>query len=197
MRHSRRHEAEAPATAETSLRGEVLSWLVTVGGTVLVMWLLFTFVLGVFYVPSGSMLDTIHLGDRVVGERVSYRLGTPRQGDVVTFLDPAGSGETLIKRVIATPGQTVDFRGGTVYVDGQELDEGYTEGRASLPLDEHAANLSAPLSYPYVVPEGCIWVMGDNRTNSLDSRYFGAIPISSVTSHAVLIYWPFDDVRTL
>lgn len=182
---------------EASVRDEALSWLVTVGIAVLAMWLLFTFVLGVFYVPSGSMLDTIRLGDRVVGEKVSYRFGTPRQGDVVTFLDPAGSGETLIKRVVATPGQTVDLRDGVVYVDGQRLDEGYTEGRASLPLEEHAATLSGPLSYPYVVPDGCLWVMGDNRTNSLDSRYFGAIPIASVTSHAVFIYWPLDDVHTL
>lgn len=191
MRHSRWHETKA------SVRDEATSWLATVGGTVLVMWLLFTFVLGIFYVPSGSMLDTIRLGDRVVGERVSYRFGAPRQGDVVTFLDPAGSGATLIKRVIATSGQTVDLRDGAVYVDGQRLDEDYTEGRPSLPLGEHTTNLSGPLSYPYVVPDGCIWVMGDNRTNSLDSRYFGAIPIDSVTSHAILIFWPFDDFRTL
>lgn len=191
MRHDRQHETETPAD------GGALWWLVTVGGTVLVMWLLFTFVLGVFYVPSGSMLDTIQLGDRVVGEKVSYRFGAPRQGDVVTFLDPAGSGETLIKRVIAMSGQTVDLRGGTVYVDDQACDESYTEGRASMPLEEHASNLSGPISYPYVVPDGCIWVMGDNRTNSLDSRYFGAIPIASVTSHAVFIYWPLDDVHTL
>ena len=191
MRHSKWHEAKA------SVRDEATSWLATVGGTVLVMWLLFTFVLGVFYVPSGSMLDTIQLGDRVVGEKVSYRFGAPRQGDVVTFLDPAGSGETLIKRVIAMSGQTVDLRGGTVYVDDQACDESYTEGRASMPLEEHASNLSGPISYPYVVPDGCIWVMGDNRTNSLDSRYFGAIPIDSVTSHAILIFWPFDDFRTL
>lgn len=191
MRHSGRHEGE------TSARSEALSWLATVGGAVLVVWLLFTFVLGLFYVPSGSMLDTIQLGDRVVGEKVSYRFGAPRQGDVVTFLDPAGSGETLIKRVIATSGQTVDLRDGTVYVDGQACDEGYTAGRASLPLEEHAGNLPGLISYPYVVPDGCIWVMGDNRTNSLDSRYFGAIPIASVTSRAILIYWPLDDLRTL
>lgn len=191
MRHSKWHEAKA------SVRDEATSWLATVGGTVLVMWLLFTFVLGIFYVPSGSMLDTIRLGDRVVGEKVSYRFGAPRQGDVVTFLDPAGSGATLIKRVIATSGQTVDLRDGAVYVDGQRLDEDYTEGRPSLPLGEHATNLSGPLSYPYVVPDGCIWVMGDNRTNSLDSRYFGAVSVESVTSRGLFIYWPLTDARWL
>ena len=96
----------------------------------------------------------------------------------------------LIKRVIATGGQTVDLRDGVVYVDGVPLDEPYTQGKPS-------NDLNSGITYPYTVPEGHVWVMGDNRTNSADSRAFGAIPLESVTGHAVLRYWPLDRIGTL
>ena len=82
-------------------------------------------------------------------------------------------------------------------VDGSVLDEPYTEGKPSEPLSGHAASLDEDVSFPYTVPEGCVWVMGDNRTNSLDSRYFGAVPIASITSHAVFKFWPLSDIGTL
>jgi len=113
----------------------------------------------------------------------------------VTFDNPDGSGSTLIKRVIATGGQTVDLVGGVVYVDGEPLDEPYTLGKASDPLPYSLSG--SEISYPYTVPEGSVWVMGDNRTNSLDSRYFGTIRVDDITSKAVFIFWPFSDAQTL
>ena len=86
---------------------------------------------------------------------------------------------------------------GVVYVDGEPLDEPYTDGKPSYPLPTHSSQLSSDIAYPYVVPEGCIWVMGDNRTNSQDSRYFGAIPVSSVTSKAQFVFWPLEDAGTI
>lgn len=103
----------------------------------------------------------------------------------MTFQDPEIPGRVLIKRVIAVGGQTVDLVDGKVVVDGVALDEPYTQGKASEPLNPAP---DVDVSYPFTVPEGRLWVMGDNRTNSQDSRYFGAIKESSVTGHAVLVY---------
>ncbi len=180
--------------------GGIPAWLditITVVVTVVVMLCVRRFVLDAYRVPTGSMLDTIQLGDMLFGEKVSYYVRDPQPGEIVTFEDPAEPEVTLIKRVIATEGQEVNLVGGVVVVDGQALDEPYVEGRPSNPIDHHAEFLDADIAYPYVVPEGCIWVMGDNRTNSLDSRYFGAVPVGNVLARAVFIYWPPSDIGAL
>lgn len=174
-----------------------LDMLVTVVVTVLVVILVRMFVMDAYQVPTGSMLNTIQLGDRLFGEKVSYRFREPEAGEIVTFDDPEDASVTLIKRVIATEGQTVDLQGGSVVVDGVVLEEPYAEAGTSYPLDRHAPSLDAGITYPYVVPEGCVWVMGDNRTNSLDSRYFGAVDTGSISSHAIFIYWPPSDIGAL
>ncbi|WP_028264293.1 signal peptidase I [Atopobium fossor] len=154
-----------------------------------------SFVADVFVVPTGSMLQTIQLGDRLVGEKISYRFTDPKAGDIVTFTSPEDDKTILVKRIIATSGQTVDLQDGKVVVDGKALDEPYTAGKLSYPLDQNI--LDGGLSYPYTVPQGYVWVMGDNRTNSLDSRYFGAVPVDNITSHCLFIYWPFEDASSL
>ena len=152
-----------------------------------------TFVAEPFLIPSASMTDTLEVGDRLVGEKLTYRSSSPQAGDIVTFADPEDASVTLIKRVIATGGQTVDLIDGVVYVDGEALDEPYTEGKPSNPLPTHSPLLAEGIQYPYTVPSGSIWVMGDNRTNSQDSRYFGAVPVSSVSSRAMFVFWPLQD----
>lgn len=174
-----------------------LEWVITIAVGVTLALLVRAFVAEVYIVPSGSMLDTIQEGDRLVGEKVTYRASTPKRGDVVTFDDPDQPGTTLIKRVVAVAGDTVDLRNGSVYVNGKKLSEPYTEGKPSYPLEQYSSTLDGPISYPYTVPKGRIWVMGDNRTNSLDSRYFGAVSTDSVSSRAVFIFWPFKDARGL
>lgn len=192
----RRRTAVSSSSGEETSRGRgVLSWVITIGVAVGIALCIRTFVMEVYVVPSGSMLETIQEGDRLVGEKVSFRFRSPEQGEVVTFRDPADKATTLIKRVIATGGQTVDLVDGVVYVDGQALDEPYTLGKRSDPI-ERAGSPFGTISYPYTVPEGCVWVMGDNRTNSLDSRYFGAVEVSDVTSRAAFIFWPFSDAKS-
>lgn len=156
-------------------------------------WALRTLVFQAYEIPSGSMEHTIEIGDMVFSEKVSYYFRDVQQGDIVTFADPQTPGRILIKRVVATGGQTVDLIDGKVFVDGVQLDEPYTQGKESFPLD------TAPgvtITYPYTVPEGSLWVMGDNRTNSLDSRHFGAIKESSVTGRAGFTYWPILDIKS-
>ena len=174
-----------------------LELLMTVLGTLVLAVIIRVFIAETYEVPSGSMLETIQLGDRLVGEKVTLHWSEPVVGDIVTFNDPDGSGTTLIKRVVATEGQVVDLQDGYVLVDGKVISEPYVMGKPSYALDGHASNLSENVTFPYTVPAGCLWVMGDNRTNSLDSRYFGAIPLDSVTSKALFIYWPISDVGTL
>lgn len=149
-----------------------------------------TFVFQAYEIPSGSMEETIQTGDMVFAEKVSYYLRDVEQGDIITFNDPLSPGRVLIKRVIAVGGQTVNINDedGYVYVDGEPLAEPYTDGLPSYRLENSIANVT----YPYTVPEGELWVMGDNRTNSQDSRYFGSIDEDSVTGRGVLIYWPLD-----
>lgn len=170
---------------------------VTIGMALGMAILIRVFVAETYAIPSGSMLETIQLGDRLIGEKVSLRWQPPQAGDIVTFDDPDGSGATLIKRVIATEGQVVDLQDGLVVVDGVPLQEDYVMGKPSYPLDGHAGNLTDNITFPYTVPAGSLWVMGDNRTNSLDSRYFGAIPLASVTSKALFIFWPLSNARFL
>lgn len=157
-------------------------------------WVLKTFVFQPYQIPSGSMEETIMTGDLVFSEKVSYYIREPEVGDIVTFDDPEVAGRTLIKRVVAVGGQTVTLNCGHVYVDGVMASEAHTQG-GSYPLDRHALN--AEISYPYTVPLGYVWVMGDNRENSADSRYFGAIPASLISGRAMLVYWPLQDIGLL
>ena len=173
---------------------KVISILITVVVVIAAAWALRTFVFQAYEIPSGSMEDTIMTGDVVFAEKLSYRFGEPQYGDIVTFIDPEIPSRVLIKRVIATGGQTVDLIDGKVYIDGEQLVEPYTDGKPTYPL---TSAYGTTITYPYTVPEGEIWVMGDNRTNSQDSRYFGSVPISSVQGKAVLTYWPLSDFGVL
>lgn len=174
-----------------------LEWVLTILAGIALALVVRVFVAEVYLVPSGSMLETIHEGDRLIGEKITPRFSGVQAHEIVTFADPDGSGMTLIKRVIAVGGQSVDLRDGVVYVDGVAQDESYTEGKPSYPLNSHATNLSNNLSYPIEIPNGYVWVMGDNRTNSLDSRYFGPVSVDAITSKAVVIFWPPSDAQQL
>lgn len=143
-----------------------------------------TYIVQPFVIPTGSMRPTILEQDRVLAEKITYRfLRGPAPGDVVVFDDPMGQHPQLIKRVIAVEGQTVDIRDGVVYVDGEALFEPYTHGKPTLP---------GTFELPVTIPEGYVWLMGDNRPNSGDSRFFGPQPVRVVTGRAIWRYWPPD-----
>lgn len=174
-------------TAEPEERPSFLRWLLELVVMVALAFALATvvrtFVVQPYVIPSGSMVPTIEISERVLANKFVYRFRDPSPGDIVVFDDPTGTVPTLIKRVIATEGQTVDLIEGRVYVDGEPLEEPYTYGKPSEP---------AAVPMPFTVPADNIWVMGDNRTNSADSRVFGAVPLSSVDGQAVLRIWPLN-----
>lgn len=166
-----------------------LEWVAIIGAALLAALLIKTFLLQAFYIPSPSMVPTLQVQDRVLVNKLSYRLHDVRRGDVVVFERPptdVGMIKDLIKRVIALPGETVEGRDGGVYVNGRRLVEPY------LP----AGAVTTPFG-PQRIPAGRVWVMGDNRANSSDSRVFGPVPQSRIVGRAFVRVWPLGAVGPL
>ena len=145
------------------------------------------FVMEAFYIPSESMVPTFEVGDRVFVNKFIYRFREPKQGEIVVFKSIEGEQEDLIKRVVGVPGDTITLSNGMLLVDGVAKDEPYVNHR--LP------DLSS--FGPVTVPEGKVFVLGDNRANSRDSRFFGPLPIQDVEGEAFVIFWPPGRVRLL
>jgi signal peptidase I len=163
-----------------------------------------TFLVQAFFIPSESMQNTLNPGDRVLVNKVVYHLHHPRRGDIIVFSDPnpaphghrnpvssfwhwltEGLGVTtspekdFIKRVVGLPGETLEGKDGVVYVDGKPLDEPYTRVKDVRPFG------------PVRIPADSLFVMGDNRTDSKDSRYgLGFIPYDKVIGRAFVVIWP-------
>jgi signal peptidase I len=151
-------------------------------------------------IPSGSMENTLLIGDHLIMSRVGYDAGVPftnwhvplwrnpRRQQMIIFSPPFNpGGSDLVKRAIGLPGDTIDLRGGSVYVNGQRLAENYAVG----PTEPAPAGRSE-IAYPYRVPENCYFTMGDNRTNSYDSRFWGCVPRRDIIGTPVMIYMSLD-----
>ncbi|MDR3961347.1 MAG: signal peptidase I [Eggerthellaceae bacterium] len=179
---------------QPGILGRFLSFVICIAVVLAAAWGIRTYVVEPFEVPSASMETTIMTGDRLFAEKVSYHFADVQPGDIVVFSDPQVPSRVLVKRVIATEGQTISISGGTLYIDGVAQSEPYVTGE-TYPLSQTAGNVS--ISYPYVVPEGEVWVMGDNRENSSDSRYFGSIDEDTIFGKAILTYWPLDRIGLL
>lgn len=176
-----------------------IEWIAVVVGAVLVALLVKTFLVQAFRIPSESMDPTLITGDRVLVNKLSYRLHDVNRGDVVVFDRPKNlpggpdDPKDLIKRVIGLPGDTVTARDGQVYVNGRKLDEPYLPAGTSTVTLRDQYSLEKGIK----VPEGEVLVMGDNRSNSQDGRVFGPIPESSIVGRAFVIMWPFSRIGTL
>ena len=164
-------------------------WIVVIVAAVLIALVLRAFVVQTFYIPSGSMLPTLQVHDRVVVNKLSYHVHGVHRGDIVVFTTPPGvskSFKDLVKRVIALPGETVQGKQGKVYVNGKALTEKY--------LMKQDVTSEFPA---YKVPPGSVWVMGDNREDSQDSRVFKAIPKSSIVGRVFIRVWPPIRIKPL
>lgn len=176
-----------PQKQEQSLGRWLFETALLVGLAFLLAQGIKTFIVQPFVIPTGSMIPTIELQDRLLAEKITYRFARqPEPGEIVVFDNPDSSdpvAKILIKRVIATGGQTVDVRDGAVYVDGTKLDEPYVHGKVTQP---------GTVATPIEIPEGYVWLMGDNRPNSGDSRFFGPVPESAVNGRGFWTYWPLS-----
>jgi signal peptidase I len=187
---------EAPARPREPRHGalwQILEFALTILVAFLVAQAVRTWVIQPYVVPTGSMLPTIQLNDQVLANKFVYDFRSPQRPDIVVLDNPLNdpTAQTLIKRVIATGGQTVDLKGGKVYVDGAALDEPYTYGQPSDPL------MGSTIKFPITIPKGSVWLMGDNRTESQDSRWFGPVKLSAIHGRAFFIYWPLSRFGTL
>jgi len=179
----------------------MVEWVAVVVGALVVALVVKTFLFQAFYIPSASMEPTLHEGDRVLVNKLSYDLHDVRRGDVVVFELPrdkvgADGIKDLIKRVVGLPGDTIETRDGVVYINDRELSEPYlAEGTRT----GDSGNGNNPSITRQVVPDGTVFVMGDNRANSHDSRYAdrGPIPIDSIVGRAFVLVWPPGDMGGL
>jgi signal peptidase I len=184
-------EATQPDAAARRRRA-LIDWVVVIGVALLVAFLVRTFVLAHFVVDGASMSTTLHDGDRVFVNKLSYRLHDPNRGDVVVLHEIRGTTDRdLIKRVIALPGETIEMRNCDVTINGQHLDEPYLDPEVVTP-----GNCGGDLPAT-VVPEDHVFVMGDNRAGSLDSRNLGPIDESDLVGRAFVVFWPKSDWQWL
>ncbi len=185
-----RDDGDAGPGGLSSGAKSALEWAAVIIGALVVALVVKTFLVQAFYIPSESMIPTLQVGDRVLVNKYDDDIGKLDRGDIIVFDRPGGSGadgiSELIKRVVAFPGETVEGRDGRVYVDGVALREGYLERGAQ------TGDFG-----PQTVPEGEIWVMGDNRGASDDSRRFGTIPEDDVVGTAFVIIWPISELGFL
>jgi signal peptidase I len=192
-------EPRGLAKAIGPVAANVVEWLVVIAGAVLLALLIKAFVLQAFFIPSLSMASTLEKGDRVLVNKLSYTFGDVDRGDIVVFERPptetAGDIPDLIKRVVGLPGESIVIKDDIVYVDGRALDEPYLDDAVI------TSTASTPLkcsdTEPCVVPPDYVWVMGDNRPDSKDSRFFGAIPESSIVGRSFVRIWPLDRLGML
>jgi signal peptidase I len=184
------------ASSVPRTKSPVREYAEALGVALLLALVIRTFVVQAFKIPSGSMLPTLQIGDHILVNKFIYgprlevpltqwSLGQlpgfrePRAGDVVVFIYPKERDKDFIKRIVAVAGQTVEARGNTVLIDGKKVEDAHAHYEKRDHVDFG----------PYTVPAGHVFVMGDNRDESYDSRFWGPVPIQDIKGLAMVIYW--------
>ncbi|PLT34230.1 signal peptidase I [Bacillus sp. V5-8f] len=177
-------------------KNEIWEWskalIIAVGLAAVIRYFLFAPIV----VDGLSMMPTLHDQDRMIVNKIGYTLGEPKRFDIIVFHAPEQ--KDYIKRVIGLPGDRIEYKDDTLYVNGKPYDEPY--------LDEYKKQVTdGPLTDPFTledtpvgqetVPEGHLFVMGDNRRFSKDSRHIGAVPLEKVLGETNMVYWPVKDFR--
>ena len=203
---ARRRDAVAAAPATLPKRKSQLREYVEALGVALLLALAIrTFVVQAFKIPSGSMLPTLQIGDHILVNKFLYGprleipltqmslgrlpgLRKPRPGDVVVFIWPKDRSKDFIKRVIAVEGQTIEVKNRQVFIDGKPWDDPH----ATWVMQRGLGGAAGDNYGPYTVPPDHVFVMGDNRDQSYDSRFWGPVPIADIKGQALVIYWSWD-----
>ena len=184
------------ASSVPRAKSTVREYAEALGVALLLALVIRTFVVQAFKIPSGSMLPTLQIGDHILVNKFIYgprlevpltqwSLGQlpgfrePRAGDVVVFIYPKERDKDFIKRIVAVAGQTVESRGNTLMIDGKKVEDAHAHYEKRDHVDFG----------PYTVPAGHVFVMGDNRDESYDSRFWGPVPIQDIKGLAMVIYW--------
>ncbi len=179
----------ASEKARPSALRNLIEWVVTLVGALVVALLVQAFLFQPFFIPSASMEPTLDIHDRVLVNKLSYRLHEVHRGDIVVFErsdDDPGTIRDLIKRVVAVEGDTIESRGDTLYVNDQPVEEPY----------RRTSSIGNPVTRR-TLSEDQVFVMGDNRTDSTDSRVFGPITEERIVGRAFVKFWPLGDLGFL
>ena len=201
----RENQPEAGAGAEDreesgdkrrlSRRQALVEWAVIVVVALVAALLIKTFAIQAFFIPSPSMVPTLRVGDRVLVNKLAYDFHPVHPGDLIVFRRPPGDTSSniddLIKRVVALPGQKVFVSDCRVYINGKQLAQPYLPSGWEQPSSPYCTTWPGVWPNPYKVPKGDYFVMGDNRADSYDSRYWGPLPGSYIVGRAFVRIWPF------
>ena len=172
---------------KSSLGEEIKDWIISILIAVVLAFFIRYFIVELYMVEGPSMRPTLINGERLVVNKFLYRFKTPERGEIVVFRYPRDPSRDFIKRIIAVPGDTIEIKDGRVFVNGQLQNETYIleKTRGSYPLA--------------TVPAGHVFVMGDNRNNSEDSRFrdVGMVSFEMIKGKAVFIFWPVEQIKSL
>ena len=163
-----------------SMIRELLETVISAG---IIAFIIITFIGQVTVVRGASMEPTLHNNERLIADKISYRFETPNRSEIIIFRPPLEIKRNYIKRVIGIPGDKVEIINGEIYLNDKKLEESYIKNRSYENMP------------PTIVPDNSFFVLGDNRPNSSDSRYWGFVPRKNVVGKAWVIFWPLNKIR--
>ncbi|GBF11651.1 signal peptidase I [Tepidibacillus infernus] len=177
----------------SSINKELKEWAKAIAIAIILAYLIRTFLFAPFIVDGTSMMPTLENGERLIVNELQYRFGQPKRGDIIVFR--YSEEQDYIKRVIALPGEVVEVKNDQLYINGQKVEEPYlNEERKQLAVQ--GLTLTDDFG-PVKVEEGHLFVMGDNRRNSKDSRMIGTIKFDQVVGKAAFAFWPISEIKWL
>jgi len=165
---------------KNSALGELLQSLII---AILLATVIRLFVMSPFFIPSPSMVPTLQIGDRIIVSKMAYYFHPPQRGDVMVFKYPVDPSKDYVKRLIAVGGEVIALKNSKLYINGYEVPENY------LPPGLRFSDYG-----PVRVPQGKYFMLGDNRNNSSDSRFWSFLPENLIIGKAVFVYWPLDRI---
>ena len=168
---------------------DILETVTFVGSLFIVVYL---FIMQPHQVKGSSMDNTFHNGEYILTNKLAYKFGSPHRGDVVVFSSPDNKDIDFIKRIIALPGEKIRIENNTIYINGKALKEQYIEGQTLTLEDAYLKE-----GQEEIIPNGHIFVMGDNRQRSSDSRMFGPVPTQDIIGRVFFRYFPPEKIGTI
>ncbi len=163
-----------------SMIRELLETVISAG---IIAFIIITFIGQVTVVRGASMEPTLHDNERLIANKISYRFETPERGEIIIFKPPLEIKRNYIKRIIGVPGDKIEITEGEIYLNDKKLEEPYVKNRSYENMP------------PTIVPDNSFFVLGDNRPNSSDSRYWGFVPRKNVVGRAWVVFWPLNKIR--
>ncbi|CAM3436809.1 MULTISPECIES: signal peptidase I [Saccharibacillus] len=200
VNHPAQSSEDAPKNPKNKVKSETLEWIKAIAIALVLVFVIRWLLFAPYMVDGESMHPNFQDGERVIVNKILYDIRAPHKDEVIVFKVPSEDNKEFIKRVIALPGDTVKVEGDDVMVNGKLIEEPYIQGV----LDEahnngetynNNTNFPNPNFPDGTVPADHVFVMGDNRPNSKDSRMIGYVPFSDITGRADLVFWPFSDLH--